>query len=169
MNGRIAERGGMAVLVLLSVAGLWVVAASIEFSVPRWERVIASMGSVMPLPTAYVIDGVRLHLPSYVAALGTLLIGVLWLRRSRLCANACAVALFVGAVGASIVAWAQALPFYECGLGAGERTTPGSCGAIPGVRRLGNAHDVPGLAGDWVAGIVGWRVFLHTLPDGAHG
>ena len=96
----------------LAVAALWIAAAGIEFSVPSWGRVVAKLGDAYPLPTAWALGAARLHLAWWIAGAWTLLVATLWLRRSRWCTAACALALFASAAGATLAAWAMALPFY---------------------------------------------------------
>lgn len=103
------SRGVTAVRVVLSALALWAAAASIEITAHRWERVLARLGDDLPVPTAWTIAGARLDLAWGLAAAGTVVLAVLWLRRSRFCADACAAALFASAIGASVAALALTL------------------------------------------------------------
>jgi len=103
------SRGATAVRVVLSALALWTAAASIEIGAQRWERVLARLGDDLPVPTAWTLAGARLDLAWWLAAAGTVVLAVLWVRRSALCADACAVALFAGAIGAAVAALALTL------------------------------------------------------------
>lgn len=103
------SRGVTAVRVVSSVLALWAAAASIEITAQRWERVLARLGDDLPVPTAWTIAGARLDLAWGLAAAGTAVLAVLWLRRSRFCADACAASLFVSAIGAAVAALALTL------------------------------------------------------------
>lgn len=99
----------------LAVGAMWIAAAGVEFSVPLWGRVIATLGDAFPRPTAWALAAERLDLAWWIAGAWTLAITALWLRRSRWCVPACALALFASALGATLAAWAMALPFYVQG------------------------------------------------------
>lgn len=101
--------------VSLAVAALWIAAAGIEFAVPAWGRAIAALGDMPPRPTALAMSAARLHVAWWIAGLGTLLVAFLWLRRSRWCTPACALALFASVLGVTLVAWAMALPLHGQG------------------------------------------------------
>lgn len=103
------SRGVTAVQVVLSALALWTAAASIEITAQRWERALTRLGDVLPVPTAWTLAGARLDLAWGLAAAGTVGLAALWLRRSRLCPDACAAALFASAIGASLAALALTL------------------------------------------------------------
>ena len=103
------RRGVTAVRVVLSVLAIWAAAASIEITAQRWDRVLARLGNDLPVPTAWTLAAARLDLAWGLAAAGTVGLAVLWLRRSRLCRDACTAVLFASAIGAAVAALALTL------------------------------------------------------------
>jgi hypothetical protein len=167
IKGTIAEGRALATFwTVLAIVALWTAAASIEITVPLWGKAIAVLGSIQPLPTARVLEITRLHVAWWIAAIGSLLIGILWVKRNPFCASACAAALFVSAIGVSLASLALSLPLHGSRLGASDVNAPMPYVRPHAVKRVNNASGIPGLA-DRVRGMFGQHFFLDNLPDDA--
>jgi|MudIll2142460700_1097286.scaffolds.fasta_scaffold01364_2 hypothetical protein len=167
VKGSGAEGRGLTTFwTVLAIVALWTAAASIEITVPRWGTVFAALGDVYPLPTARVLEIARLHVAWWIAALSSFIIVVLWVRRSRICAVACILSLFISAMAAALTTLAMSLPLYTH-----ELSAPVVSATVPHVRphkvkRIDNADRIPGL-NERVKGMIGQHFFLDNLPDNA--
>ena len=66
-------------------------------------ELIERIAAPIAIPTALAMSAARLHVAWWIAGLGTLLVAFLWLRRSRWCTPACALALFASVLGVTLV------------------------------------------------------------------